>query len=393
MATFFETKSYWQGGFTEDQQEYYKEYRLSQKGINSWELIQELYDYARNLCSIYNIYFCRDESCCFMRHKHLAFQCEYNYDETLASYAKRNYDFCDAEEIEEFVAYKGAYEITSLLKNIDDAPYKSESLAILNCCFENYNANYYITDHLEIISPPKEETNVLQDSMEEEIAETESSLDEKVEESDEQKEEEWSHPCLASNESNSLNLTLYECYDPMDSFEISLFDEVDAFYTYGLDATMDDAYKDELSIVPYVKHEIVAIAPTFECDGLHLSYHPKNRVENNTRVLVGHEQHDLCDSYILDVVHDATEHYFERGKFGCRNFHVTKTPLFTLKVLKLFLFHLLMHVTLCFFDLFVYKFPRHRKWVRIKCVSHFLLDSLVCLNSYSFVSIFCNLSA
>jgi len=43
-------------------------------------------------------------------------------------------------------------------------------------------------------------------------------------------EEEWSHPCLPPNESNYLNLTLYECYDPMDSFEISLFDEVDAFY-------------------------------------------------------------------------------------------------------------------------------------------------------------------
>ena len=110
--------------------------------------------------------------------------------------------------------------------------------------------------------------------MEEEIAETESSLDEKEEESDQQKEEEWSHPCLPSNESNSLTLTLYECYDPMDSFEIFLFDEVDGFYTCVHDATMDDAYKDELSIVPYVKHEIVAIAPTLECDGLHLSYHP-----------------------------------------------------------------------------------------------------------------------
>src|SRR4051812_40436495 len=63
-----------------------------------------------------------------------------------------------------------------------------------------------------------------------------------------------------------------------------------------------------------------------QCDGLHLSYNPTNRVENNTRVLVGHEQLDLCDNYILDVVHDATENYFERGKFGCRNFHVTKTP-------------------------------------------------------------------
>src|SRR4051812_9026561 len=168
---------------------------------------------------------------------------------------------------------------------------------------------------------------------------------------------------------------------------------------------MDDAYKDELAIVPYVKHEIFVVAPTLDCpiillkpptpenfslikaqcDGLHLSYHPKNRVENNTRVLVGHEQRDLCDSYILDVVYDATENYFERGKFGCRNFHVTKTPLFWLKVLKLFMFHLPMHVTLFFFDLFSYKFPMHRKWIRLKCVSYLLLDALLCFNSYSLV--------
>src|ERR1041384_4325888 len=126
----------------------------------------------------------------------------------------------------------------------------------------------------------------------------------------------------------------------------------------------------EIAILPHVKYEIVAIAPTLDCpiilfksptilenfsiikaqcDGLHLSYHPKNHVENNTRVLVGHEQHDLCDSYILDVVHDATQNYFERGKLGCRNFHVIKTPLLLLKVLKilkLFLFHLPMQVTL-----------------------------------------------
>src|SRR3954471_5242178 len=88
---------------------------------------------------------------------------------------------------------------------------KSEILDILNYFFENYNANYYIIDHLERISPPKEETNVLQDSMEEEIAETESSLHEKEEESDKQNEEEWSHLCLPSNESNCLTLTLYEC--------------------------------------------------------------------------------------------------------------------------------------------------------------------------------------
>src|ERR1041385_1106532 len=157
----------------------------------------------------------------------------------------------------------------------------------------------------------------------------------------------------------------------MDSFEISLFDEVDAFYAYDHDATMDDDYGDELSIVPHVKHEIVSIAPTLDfpiillkspnipesfvlvkrqCDGLHLSYVPKDRVENYTRVLIGHKQHDLCDSYILDVVHDTTENYFETGKFGCRNFHITKTPLFMMKVFKLFFLHLPMLLTLCLHD-------------------------------------------
>ena len=119
--------------------------------------------------------------------------------------------------------------------------------------------------------------------------------------------------------------------------------------------------------------------------GLHLSYNPKDRVENYTRVLVGHDQHDLCDSYILEVVHDATENYFERGKFGCRNFHVTETPLFMMKVLKLFLFHLPMHVSLCFFALFSFKMPMHRKWVRLKCVSYFLLDALFCFKSFILV--------
>src|SRR3954466_6550401 len=99
-------------------------------------------------CAQYIIYLSAGMACCFMRHKHLTFQCEYNEDETLASYAKGNYDFYDAEQIEEFVAFKGAYEITSFIENIDDAPYKFESLAILQYCLENYNDNYYITDYL-----------------------------------------------------------------------------------------------------------------------------------------------------------------------------------------------------------------------------------------------------
>ena len=107
--------------------------------------------------------------------------------------------------------------------------------------------------------------------MEEEIDDNVSSLDEKDdEESEEQKEEERiSYPC-PSNESNSSTHTLFnfpsclpndDCYDPLDSCEIPFFYELDACYASGHAANMNYAYGDELAIVPYVKNEIVAIAP------------------------------------------------------------------------------------------------------------------------------------
>ena len=152
-----------------------------------------------------------------------------------------------------------------------------KNLTILRYCYENYEYNYYINAFIEKVSAVQEETNILQESMEEEIDETVSSLDEKDdEESEEQKEEERiSYPCPPSNESNSSTHTLFnspsclpkddcydDCYDPVDSLEISLFD--DACYACGQDANMNYAYGDELAIVPYVKHEIVAIAPTHD---------------------------------------------------------------------------------------------------------------------------------
>ena len=55
-----------------------------------------------------------------------------------------------------------------------------------------------------------------------------------------------------------------ECYDSEDSLEISLSDELDTCFVDGHDATMEDAYGDELAIVSYVKHEIVAISPILD---------------------------------------------------------------------------------------------------------------------------------
>ena len=87
-------------------------------------------------------------------------------------------------------------------------------------------------------------------------------------------EEQIDHPCPPSNDSNSSNHTLFnfpsclpkydcydDCYDHVDSLEISLFDELHACYACGHDANMNYDYGDELAIVPYVKNEIIAIAP------------------------------------------------------------------------------------------------------------------------------------
>ena len=145
-----------------------------------------------------------------------------------------------------------AYEIESLFKeceNFDDSVYRPENLVILNYCYGNYEFNADIDAFFEKVSAVQEDTNILQESMEEGIDENVSSLDEKdEEESEEQKEEEWiDHPCPPSNESNSSTHTLFnfpsclpedDCYDPVDSLEIPLFD--DSCYDCGHDANMND---------------------------------------------------------------------------------------------------------------------------------------------------------
>src|SRR5215216_33120 len=58
-----------------------------------------------------------DYTCCSrMKARHLPFSCEFNDNETLASYANGIHDYYDVEQIEEFVAFKGAYEIESLIE-------------------------------------------------------------------------------------------------------------------------------------------------------------------------------------------------------------------------------------------------------------------------------------
>ena len=95
----------------------------------------------------------------------------------------------DVEQIEDFVDFMCSYEIEPLLekyKDYDDALYRSKNYAILKCCYENYKYNADINEFIEKASAVQEEINILQESMEEEIVETMSSLDEKDEEESEE---------------------------------------------------------------------------------------------------------------------------------------------------------------------------------------------------------------
>ena len=90
-------------------------------------------------------------------------------------------------------------------------------------------------------------------------------------------------------------------------------------------------------------------------------------VENDdTFMHMDHDKNFTCDGYIVDFINDATESYYERGKHVSKYLNNIMFPLFILKVLMLHLLYLPMLVTLCFMDLFSYKIPMHRKWVRLK---------------------------
>jgi hypothetical protein len=93
---------------------------------------------------------------------------------------------------------------------------------------------------------------------------------------------------------------------------------------------------------------------------------------------MAHDRDALCDGYVVNSIHDATESYYERGKYVLKYLNNMEFPLFMLQFLKLYLFRLPMLFALRFHDLSLYKTIFHRKWFRFKCVPYFLFDALYC---------------
>ena len=106
---------------------------------------------------------------------------------------------------------------------------------------------------------------------------------------------------------------------------------------------------------------------------------------------VDHIDNMLFDSYIVEFEYDPTYNYYERGKYGCRNFHVTKLPLFMLRLSMFYSSSLHMLVFACFDNLFAYKMLMHRKYVRLKCVFTCYMMLYSCSNYYISCEHHCNL--
>ena len=93
-------------------------------------------------------------------------------------------------------------------------------------------------------------------------------------------------------------------------------------------------------------------------------------------MLVDRENNALCDSYIVEFIHDATENYNEIGTYAFTYCNNIKFPLYVLKILKFCLFCLPMLVESCSHKLFDHKIPMDREWIRLKCACHVIHDAL-----------------
>ena len=88
---------------------------------------------------------------------------------------------------------------------------------------------------------------------------------------------------------------------------------------------------------------------------------------------------------LLKFSYDPTCNYYERGKYGRKLFHDNKLPLVMLRLLLFLSASLHMLVFACLDNLFSYKMPMHRKYVRLRCVCHVFHDAPFALQFLSFM--------
>ena len=96
---------------------------------------------------------------------------------------------------------------------------------------------------------------------------------------------------------------------------------------------------------------------------------------------VDHVENMFCDIYFVEFAYDPTCNYYERGKYGRRNFYLIKLPLVMLRLLSSLCSTSHMLVFACLDNLFAYKMPMHRKYARLNMVVTCFMMLSLCFNS------------
>ena len=138
------------------------------------------------------------------------------------------------------------------------------------------------------------------------------------------------------------------------SNDSTIFEEVSIDYDENKVATYDD-YCDDTYVIkssddciyrachdydyPFSEHYSFNVETIF-C--VQVSYDTSTTIHENkfayvesnkNYMLVHHENNVLCDSYIGEFIHDATENYYERGTYAFTYCNI-KFPLYVLKILN-----------------------------------------------------------
>ena len=173
--------------------------------------------------------------------------------------------------------------------------------------------------------------------------------------------------CCNDHDCGNSSYNLENLFKPHDEYKIdnNVCGNIES--GFGIVSTLDPTYLENVQ-----SYEIFEKSGCGEVMTL-VNVNPTILEECQLFMHVDHVENMLCDSYFVEFAYDPTCNYYERGKYGCRNFHVTKLPLVMLRLLSSLSssFHMLVFV--CFDNLFAYKMPMHRKHFRHKPVCHMFL--------------------
>ena len=185
--------------------------------------------------------------------------------------------------------------------------------------------------------------------------------------------------CCNDHDWGDSSFDLENLFKPHDEYEIdnSVCNNIES--GFGRVSTLDPTY------LEYVQSYDIFYKSGFGEVMTLVNVNPTILEECQLRMHVDHVENMLCDSYFVEFAYDPTCNYYERGKYGLRNFYLTKLPLVMLRLLSSLSSSLHMLVFACLANLFAYNMPMHRKYVRLRCVCHMLHDALFALQFSSFM--------